>query len=189
MNDIDICSQALIRLGSQPIQSFDDSTVASQIASNLYNNTRDFVFSIYPWRFTKRSLQLVKMLDKTDNSNYYFELPKDCIRLIQVSSVESSPLLIDYKINGRKIFTTSNTVYIMYITAVDEIDFPIYFTQVLIDRLAMTFAIPLTQDSSLHYLHSKAFDISFAHGRQIDSQQDGLTVVQDNTLLHSRNKN
>ncbi len=51
LNDVALCSRALVRLGAAPITSFADGTAESEIAGALFAPTRDALLSAYGWSF------------------------------------------------------------------------------------------------------------------------------------------
>jgi len=55
---IDICAQALIMIGAQPITSFEDGTTEAIACANLYENTVRDQLSRYRWRFSVGQVQL-----------------------------------------------------------------------------------------------------------------------------------
>lgn len=83
LNDIGLCSRALIRLGANPITSFDDGTAESEIASALYAPVRDSLLSSYPWTFASAQSTLTK-LNEVPEADYQnaFQLPNNFLRAI-----------------------------------------------------------------------------------------------------------
>lgn len=61
LNDIALCSRALIRIGAAPITSFSDGTAESEIAGALYAPVRDALLSAYAWSFAAGQLELTQL--------------------------------------------------------------------------------------------------------------------------------
>lgn len=92
-DDITLVNVALIRIGDDPIQSFEDGTKGSIAANAVFNQSRQYLLSIYPWQFNQKWAQLAQ-IDNTNSSGvtvvpgqfelYQYQLPSDCIRLNEV---------------------------------------------------------------------------------------------------------
>jgi hypothetical protein len=81
LNDVALCSRALIKIGAAPITSFSDGTAESEIAGALFAPTRDALLSAYPWGFATGQVSLV-LLDTPPMADYShaFQLPADFLR-------------------------------------------------------------------------------------------------------------
>ena len=52
--DIEICSNALLLIGDDPITSFSDNSAGEIVSSDFYNRTKNEVLCHYPWAFAKK---------------------------------------------------------------------------------------------------------------------------------------
>ena len=86
-NQLNLCSAALLQIGSNSISSFQESSTESEIAGNIYPIIRDGLLSSYPWSFAISQSHLGR-IDTTPiaDFNYAYLLPTDFLRII-------SPLL------------------------------------------------------------------------------------------------
>ena len=84
-SSINICSQALLKIGASSITSFEDGTAEAEVAGNLYSYIRDALLSSYPWSFILTQTQLAR-LESTPlaDFNYAYLLPSDFLRIISV---------------------------------------------------------------------------------------------------------
>ena len=73
-----------------------------------------------------------------------------------------------------------------YVGRPAEEDFPAFFDQALIARLAAEFCIPLTENSSRAELLSRLAETEFRRPRLIDAQQDSQPGFEDFTLIDAR---
>lgn len=172
LTDIALCARALIRLGAQPITSFDDGSAESEICGALYVPTRDALLSAYGWSFATGQVELVK-LDETPIADYQhvFALPNDFLRALTAGTGPKARGL-DYRIMRGKLYANAQKVILTYIFLPDESEFPPFFDGALIARLTAELCIPLTENTSRFETLMKLAETEFARARQIDAQQD-----------------
>src|SRR5690606_27842547 len=83
LNDVALCSRALIRLGAAPITSFADDTAESEIAGALFAPVRDSLLSSYAWSFATGQVALTKLaINPVADYQNAFALPNDYLRAI-----------------------------------------------------------------------------------------------------------
>ncbi len=186
LNDIGLCSRALIRIGAAPITSFDDGTAESEIAGALFATVCDGLLSAYPWTFASGQLVLTKLSDSpvADYQNA-FQLPSDYLRAVSAGSGGRGRGM-HYRIARGALHTNHEEVTLSYIFRPEEEEFPPFFDMALIARLAAEFCIPVTESTSrAQVLYSLATQ-EFARARQIDAQQDSPNSLEDFTLIDVR---
>lgn len=172
LNDIALCARALIRLGAQPITSFSDGSTESEICGALYAPLRDAMLSAYGWSFATGQIELTK-LDETPIGEYQtaYALPNDFLRALSAGTGPKARGL-DYRIMRGKLYANADKVILTYIFRAGEDEFPPFFDNALIARLAAEFCIPLTENTSRFETLFKLAETEFARARQIDAQQD-----------------
>ena len=172
LNDVAICSRALIRLGAQPISSFDDGSAESEICGALYSQSRDALLSAYGWNFATAQIELQQMNeDPIGEFSHVFALPNDFLRAMTAGSGKVASGL-DYRIMRGKLYTNATQVILTYIFRPDESEFPPFFDSVLISRMAAELCIPLTENTSRYETMMKMSETEFSRARQLDAQQD-----------------
>jgi hypothetical protein len=186
LNDIGLCSRALIRLGANPITSFDDGTAESEIAGALYAPVRDALLSAYPWTFASGQAVLTKLSEAplADYQNA-FQLPNDYLRAISAGSGNKGRG-INYRIARNALHTNMDDVTLSYIFKPEEEEFPPFFDMALITRLAAEFSIPVTESTSRTRTLYNLAEQEFAKARQIDAQQDSPNALENFTLIDVR---
>ncbi len=186
LNDVALCSRALIRIGAAPITSFEDGTAESEIAGALFGPVRDALLSAYAWSFASGQVALNQLETPpiADYSNA-FQLPNDFLRALSAGS-GSRGRGLNYRIARGVLHTNSADVVLTYIFRPEEEEFPPYFDQVLITRLAAEFCIPITENTSRTETLYKLSDIEFQRARQIDAQQDSPSRIEDFSLINAR---
>ena len=186
LNDIGLCSRALIRLGANPITSFDDGTAESEIAGALYAPVRDALLSAYPWTFASGQVTLTKLSEAplADYQNA-FQLPNDYLRAISAGN-GSKGRGVNYRIARNALHTNADEVTLTYIFKPEEEEFPPFFDMAVIMRLAAEFSIPVTESTSRTTALYKLAEQEFARARQIDAQQDSPNALENFTLIDVR---
>ena len=186
LNDVALCSRALIRIGANPITSFQDGTAESEIAGALFPSTRDMLLSSYAWSFATGQLGLNKLTTSpTADYENAFELPTDFLRAISAGTAGRGRGL-NFRIARGNLHADSDDVVLTYIFRPEEEEFPPYFDAALIARLAAEFTIPLTESTTRAEALYRLSEDEFARARQIDAQQDTPGRIERFTLIDAR---
>lgn len=188
MNPYQLCSRALIKIGANPIHSFQEGTAESDVAGLLYDMTRDGLLSMHPWSFATahKSLPRLQAPPLADYS-YAYQLPVDFLRALSVGNHDlNTAQRGDYRIHQNLIHTDLTQVMLSYIFRPSEDSLPPFFLGALITRLAAEFCLPITENTSrAKELYRLAQDeLRLAKG--IDSQQQIPRQLSDFTLINVR---
>ena len=149
-SQFDICAQALIKLGAQPIQSFDASEGdKGRICANLYPNFRIWALTVHRWRFVMSKVLLQEEVPVPASEwAKQFTLPPDRAAppaaVFNTASAGAAPITTGWEIFGEKLFTNDNMILIDYHVNIAESMWPNYFEQFAVDALAIRIAIPIT---------------------------------------------
>ena len=186
LNDIGLCSRALVKIGARPITSFSDGSAESEIASLLYEPARDAVLSSYAWSFSTGQVQLTRLgAAPVADYAYTYQLPNDFLRAISAGQGGRGRGL-RFRIFRDTLQTDAEEVILTYIFRAAEEECPSYFDTVVIARLAAEFCIPLTENTSRADVIIKMADQELARARQIDAQQDTPNRIEDFSLIDAR---
>lgn len=186
LNDIALCSRALIRIGAAPITSFDDGTAESEIAGALYAPVRDALLSAYAWGFATGQVTLSQLADAPlADYSYAYGLPADFLRALSAGTGGRGRGL-GYRLSQGALHTDADNVVLTYVFRPEEEEFPPYFDQALIARLSAEFTIPITESTSRAEAHFRIADEEFKRARQIDAQQDTPNRIENFTLVDVR---
>jgi len=186
LNDVALCSRALIRLGAAPITSFADGTAESEIAGALFGPARDALLSSYPWTFATGQVALTPLVDApVADYQKAFQLPNDYLRVISAGTAGRGRGL-NFRIARGALHTNSEDAVLTYIFRPEEEEFPPYFDMALIARLAAEFCIPVTENTSRADALFRLADLEFARARQIDAQQDSPSKIENFSLIDVR---
>ena len=183
---ISLCSKALLKIGASTITSFEEGTAEAEVAANLYPCIRDGLISSYPWSFALAQTRLPR-LETTPLADYAYAylLPDDFLRIISAGSGNKGKGL-QYRIAKDCLHTDISEVNLTYIYRPDENNFPAYFCEALINKLAAEFCIPLTESSTRAEFLNKLAENTINRARSIDAQQSTPSCFEDFTLVEIR---
>jgi len=183
---INICSAALIKLGAHSISSFEEGTVEAEISSKMYPMTRDALLSSYPWSFAVYQTKLNRLnVEPIADYKYAYALPNNFLRVISAGS-GTRGAGIEYRILENRIHTNSEEAILTYIFRPEEENFPPFFYEALVSRLAAELCLPLTENVSVSQELLKRAESIVSAARLTDSQQATPKKVEDFTLLGAR---
>lgn len=186
LRDIQICSRALIKIGAQPISGFADGSAESIVAASLYPSTRDALLSAYPWSFATAQRELPRV-DGRPAADYQFayQLPADFLRVLSAGTGGAGRGLV-YRIAERRLHSNAAQVTLTYLFRPHEATFPPFFDQVLIQRMAAEFCLPITESGSRAEALYRLAEQEFRRARLIDAQQDMPAGFEDFSLVEAR---
>ena len=183
---IDICSRALVKLGAKSIASFSEDTAEAHVAEQLYGMTLESLLAAYPWRFALKQVSLARLANAPSaDFQYAYALPNDCVRVLSAGNVNRGRGL-DYRIMKHQLHTNGENVILTYLCQPDEADFPAFFVDALVAKLAAEFCLPLTESTTRTDYLRRLADEACQTARLIDSQQAVPQTFQDFSLIEVR---
>jgi hypothetical protein len=158
-SQVEIANRALTKLGAARIISFADDNKQSRSVNSMFNVVRDAELRAHLWSFTiKRDSLPALTTTPAWGYDYEYQLPSDCLRLLEVDDIYPGPNLDDYRnantqeftIEGRKILTNKDApLKIRYVSRVaDTTQWDATFVEAFACRLAMEMCEDLTQSNS-----------------------------------------
>lgn len=162
-------------VGANEINSFSDNTFEAKLANSVYTETKETLLQYYPWRFSLKQTDLGGALVAPPEFkwNYQYQLPSDCLRIIQLEREQ------DYELYSRQIYTNATPCKIIYQRNVSETEMPSYFIRSLQFHLARIFAMSLQEDPNKWTIFDRAADKETARARQLDAQQQPNQKISD----------
>jgi hypothetical protein len=158
-SQVDIANRALTKLGEARIVSFTDNTNIARTVNSMWDVVRDAELRSHVWRFALARASLPALVDApTFGYNYQYQLPSDCLRLVEVAEFRVNNLAdyinrddSIYTVEGNKILTDLGApLNIRYIQqTLDTAQFTIDFVEVLACRLAAEMAEVLTNSMEM----------------------------------------
>lgn len=182
---VQICSNALLMLGAQTINSFDDESERATIVANLWPNSLLAILRAHPWNCAiKRVVLAPDVAAPAFEFPYAFTLPGDCLRLLSLGEDGEH---LPYALEGRKILMHDNDCRLRYLYRNEDI--PSWDTLLVAAAeayMAMTCAYPITKSAAQVDAMSKLFTFKLQQARTIDAQENPPDTVGDFPLLNAR---
>ena len=157
-SQVEIANRALTKLGAARIISFGDDNKQARAVQSMFAIVRDAELRAHIWSFSIKRASLAALTSTPDwGFEYEYELPSDCLRLIQVNDFYQGPSMDDYRnqstaeyqLEGNKILTDyAAPLKIRYIKREeDTAQWDATFVEAFACRLAAEMAEDLTQSN------------------------------------------
>ena len=158
-SQVEIANRALTKLGAARIISFGDDNKQARSVNSMFDVVRDAELRAHLWSFTIKRSSLPSLTTTPDwGYDYEYQLPSDCLRLLEVNDIYPGPNLSDYRnsstqeyvIEGRKILTSEAApLKIRYVSrVVDTTQWDATFVEAFACRLALEMCEDLTQSNT-----------------------------------------
>lgn len=184
-SDVQVCSNALLMLGAQTINSFDDESDRATLVANLWPNMRDAVLRSHPWNCAKKRKLLAPDAAAPDfEFAYQFSLPSDCMRVLSVGEEGET---IRYKIEGRKLLTDEAQCKLGYVFRNEDVT---TWDALLVSSaeafVAMTCAYPITKSAAQQQNMLALWQAKLREARTVDGLEEPTDDVGDKPFLNVR---
>lgn len=94
---VDIANSALTKLGESRIMSLTDNVKAAREINAIFTIRRDALLRAYNWNFAMTRASLPALVDAPAwGYSYAYQLPSDCLRMVQVNDYWIIPGYGDY---------------------------------------------------------------------------------------------
>jgi hypothetical protein len=182
---VSICSNALLMLGANPINSLSENSDRARLAANLYDPARDYVLRSHPWNCAvKRVLLAADVEVPAFDYGAQFTLPSDWLRTLQVGAEGYE---LDYKTESGKILCNGTSLPLRYIWRNDnEATWDAGLVWAMTCGMRALFAYPITASASMEQLLDKALEPILKTARAVDGQDDPPQTFGDTPLLNAR---
>jgi len=158
-SEVEIANRALTKLGAARIISFGDDNKQSRAVQSMFDIVRDAELRAHVWSFAVRRKSLPALTTAPDwGFEYQYELPSDCLRILQVNDIYQGPDLsnyrnsstAEYQLEGNKILAEyAPPLKIRYVSRIeDTTEWDSAFVEAFACRLAMEMAEDLTQSNT-----------------------------------------
>ena len=186
MTKTDIANSCMVKIGADPIMSFDQDVKRAKFAKNRIDSVIRVVSRMHPWNCAIKRTVTSPLADETPAYTYAYahQLPSDCLRILEINPVG----LDDYRIEGRNILTDTTTVNLKYISDmtdnVQELDE--LMAEAIACYLAWDLAYPIVQSRSLKESIWKDFKAILKTAKSTDAKEDPALYVEANEWVDSR---
>jgi len=154
-SNVAIANLALTKLGDLRILNLTDNTKPAREVNAVFDMTRDYLQRRFSWRFCiKRANLAADTTTPLWDWSYQYQIPSDCMRILQVGQWYPSPDLSDlistggqeYVLEGKYILSNqAGPLKLRYLSRVtDPVQFDAAFDMAFSAYLAYILAEPLT---------------------------------------------
>lgn len=188
---VSICSNALLRLGAKPINSFEeadqtDGLIRARLCSNLWPTVRDDVLRGHPWNCCKA--RVILSPDTTPPAFGYssrFVLPGDWLRTLGNGQYENDEF--EFEIEGRYILADTNVMNLRYIFRNENVaSWDSLLVSTMESAMEAALAYPITKSTSKEELCIRKFMDKIKQARAVDGQEETPPTVGDFPFLSAR---
>jgi hypothetical protein len=154
------------------ISALTENTKSGRLCALHYEPSRDAVLRAHPWNFAVKRVDLASEDDEPPfEYTYQFPLPSDFLKMVRTED-ESANYVDDYRIEGGKLLSNSDTVAIEYIARISDVAlFDPLFVDLLAQRLAAELAISFTDTQSMAQGFWQVYNQKLAEARGVDAQE------------------
>lgn len=184
-SDVSICSNALLMLGAQPINSLSENSDRARLCAGLFETTRDDVLRSHFWNCaTTRTTIAPDVATPAFDYAYQFTLPSDWIRTISVGEYGYET---DYRQEGRKILSDESSLKLTYIYKnTDVTTWDVSLVKAMTHAMQAALAYPITQSASMAQVADQQLAMYMKRARAIDGQDTPPETMGDFPLMNSR---
>ena len=188
--EVSICSNALRRLGDDPITSLTDDTERARLCNAFYVPARDAVLRAHPWNFaiTRATLAQLSTTPAYEYA-YQYSLPTApyCLRVLGMEYEDYIFKIENSATEGRVLLTDESTAKIIYVGKItDTAKFDSMFIDVLTAKLAAELTYPVTGSVSLQTQMEKIYSAKLSEARSVDGQEGFMTDLVSDTFTDFR---
>lgn len=189
---VSICSNALLMLGGQTINSLTETSDRAKLCANLFPTVSRYVLTTHPWTCT-RTRVVLNPETKTPAFDWAFQfaLPADFLRMVGVGPEGQE---VDYLIESdpatgqRKILCDDSPLYLRYCWRNENVgSWDDLLVMAVTQAMRQVMAYPVTQSTSLEQLIDQAIEPVLMKARAVDGQNEPPETLGDFRLLASRN--
>ena len=153
---VEICNSALNMLGANNITDITEDSKNARLLNQRYNPIRDAVFRMHTCNCLIKRVELAQDTDTpTHEYEKQYTLPSDCLRVLKIGGHHNgSSSDLDngqkFKVEGRKIITDEPTIYLLYISKIDDVnEYDTLLQETIAAKLASELCYAITSSTSL----------------------------------------
>lgn len=201
ISGVSICAEAGLRLGDTPIQAFDEDSDSARIFAACYPTTKNFILSLYDWKFTIKKRQLARQETAPLTSfPYQYTLPSDSLTdgviALYNTDAEGAGTYTNFEVNKDGVLTDAEEVWIDYqANNTNEENWPPYFVELITQAVMVAACFSLTENATLREgLKEEVYGnkVEYPNGgmvracRNRNSNEDPPAAIADFTLIDAR---
>ena len=188
--EVSICSNALRKLGDDPITSLTEDTERARLCNAFYNTARDSLLRLHPWNFAITRASLTRLSSTPAYGfAYQYALPTDpyCLRVLEMEYHDYIFKIENLATEGRVLLSDESTAKILYVGRItDTTLFDSLFIDTLTAHLALKLAYPITNSVTLQAQMQKLYQAKLSEARSVDGQEGFIDDLVSDTFTDFR---
>jgi len=188
--EVSICSNALRKLGDDPITSLTDDTERARLCNAFYETARDSLLRSHPWNFAITRASLTQLsTTPAYGFAYQYALPTDpyCLRVLEMEYQDYIFKIENLATEGRVLLSDEGTAKILYIGRItDTALFDSLFVDTLTAHLSVKLAYPITNSTTLQAQMHKLYQAKLSEARSVDGQEGFIDDLVSDTFTDFR---
>lgn len=194
LTSVDLANRSLDLVGTNTIGTLNDTTKEAMICRRNYDQIRREVLRMHPWNFalTRATINLGNSqapVAPAFEFTYSFFYPQDALRLTNITDSDGidSNDFKDWALEGRFIFSSTDTLWIRYVKDfidVDDFD-PVFFNCFAL-KLAWMISYKLTQSTTLKDQLWKDYLAAERRAKFLDSVENPGFEIDSDVWMRSR---
>jgi hypothetical protein len=188
--EVSICSNALRKLGDDPITSLTEDTERARLCNAFYNTARDSLLRSHPWNFAITRASLTRLSSTPAYGfAYQYALPTDpyCLRVLEMEYQDYIFKIENLATEGRVLLSDEDTAKILYVGRITDTSlFDSLFVDTLTAHLALKLAYPITNSVTLQAQMQKLYQAKLSEARSVDGQEGFIDDLVSDTFTDFR---
>ena len=188
--EVSICSNALRKLGDDPITSLTEDTERARLCNAFYESSRDSLLRSHPWNFAITRATLAQLsATPAYGFSYQYALPTDpyCLRVLEMEYQDYIFKIENLATVGRVLLSDESTAKILYIGRItDTALFDSLFVDTLTAHLSLKLAYPITNSVTLQAQMQKLYQAKLSEARSVDGQEGFIDDLVSDTFTDFR---
>jgi hypothetical protein len=188
--EVSICSNALRKLGDDPITSLTEDTERARLCNAFYESSRDSLLRSHPWNFAITRATLAQLsTTPAYGFSYQYALPTDpyCLRVLEMEYQDYIFKIENLATEGRVLLTDESTAKILYIARITDTSlFDSLFVDLLTAKLSINLAYAITGSLKVQEQMYLLYTKILSEARSVDGQEGFIDDLVSDTFTDFR---
>tara|TARA_R110002012_G_scaffold75971_1_gene191863 strand:- start:36930 stop:37559 length:630 start_codon:yes stop_codon:yes gene_type:complete len=164
MDKTGIANLALSNLGEARIQSLTEDSSRARACSARMDNVLESILRMHVWNSALERQELVRGETPIFGWNYSYQLPADCIKVVEVEPVSK------FQVEKKYLLSNETSLYLLYVaTPTDINNLDSLLAEAVAMKLAVEVAETLTSKAGLKQEMMQKYVISLQEARSANS--------------------
>jgi hypothetical protein len=169
---ISISNKSLIKCGATTIASFTEGSHEANVCSAMYDMVKKGLLYYTFWNFANKKVELNLLAETPIDLSYTkaHSIPGDVIKIKGIFDSQGETI-IEYTVEGQKIYSNEDTVFLEFVEDMEEQYFPVFFIEALVAKMAYEINEAITGIGTLSDRLLNDFNIKLRAARIADGQE------------------